>query len=192
MTDNAGRDWQFSVMICYEDVTPYIAREFAIDDSGNKQVHWLLNISNDGWFVQFDDEGQVRPSAELQQHAALCVFRAVENRLAVVRSVNTGISCVIDTLGNIRDDFRAGTLPETAMARTGMPGWLVDTIPIDSRTTFFSKYGQWLDFCCELCVASLIIMAVVARFSERRKRRVHLSGKPDEKHPPKHSIKKQK
>lgn len=192
MTDDEGRNWRFSVMICYEDVTPYIAREFALDEHGKKQIHWLLNISNDGWFVVFDDEEQVRPSSELQQHAALCVFRAVENRLAVVRSVNTGISCVIDTLGNIRDDFRAGTLPERAMARTGMPGWLVDTIPIDHRTTFFSKYGPWLDFLCQLCVGSLIIMAILVRFTEHRKRKAHLPRKSDEKHLSRRSVKKSK
>ena len=165
-----NRVYRFGVMICYEDTVPAIARKFALDEQGGKRLDWLLNISNDGWFVRFKDE-QVLPSAELPQHAAVCVFRAVENRLAVLRSVNTGISCVIDSLGRIRDGYLEGTLPREAMARMGMPGWFSDRVPIDRRTTFFSKYGQWPDFCCELCVILLIIVPLSARFLRGRKRK---------------------
>ena len=165
-----NRVYRFGVMICYEDTVPGIAQEFALDEQGGKRLDWLVNISNDGWFVRFKDD-QVLPSAELPQHAAVCVFRAVENRLAVLRSVNTGISCVIDSLGRIRDGYLEGTLPREAMARTGMPGWFSDRVPIDRRTTFFSKYGQWLDFCCELCVILLIIVPLSARFLRGRKRK---------------------
>jgi len=156
--------YRFSVIICYEDVVPYIARKFALDERGSKRIDWLVNISNDGWFVRFDDDsGAVRPSTELAQHAATCVFRAVENRLCIVRSVNTGISCLIDSLGNIRDGYLAGTLPTNAMDRTGMAGWFTDKMPIDKRVTFFSKYGQWLDFCCEGCVILFIIASILTR-----------------------------
>jgi apolipoprotein N-acyltransferase len=160
--------WRFGVMICYEDTVPEIARRFALDERGQKRLDWLVNISNDGWFVRFKEK-KMLPSAELPQHAAVCAFRAVENRLAVLRSVNTGISCVIDSLGRIRDGYADGTLPQEAMARTGMDGWLTDRIPIDNRTTFFSRYGEWLDFCCELCVILLIMVALSARFLHRRK-----------------------
>ncbi|MBN2269839.1 MAG: apolipoprotein N-acyltransferase, partial [Sedimentisphaerales bacterium] len=159
-----GKTHKFAVIICYEDVVPCIGRRFALDDQGRKQVDWLVNISNDGWFVRFDDDsGQVHPSTELAQHAAICVFRAVENRLGIVRSVNTGISCLIDSFGNIHDEFAAGTLPSEAMARTGMAGWFADKMPIDKRITFFSKNGQWLDFCCKSCVFLFIIVSLLIR-----------------------------
>ena len=151
------RVYRFGVMICYEDAVPSIAREFAINDSGDKNLHWLVNISNDGWFVRFESD-RVFPSTELAQHTAICVFRAVENRLAVLRSVNTGISCLIDTVGRIRNGFLAGTLPAAAMARTGCSGWFMDRVPVDKRITFFSKYGQWLDFLCAICLIFLIII----------------------------------
>ena len=159
---------RFGVMICYEDTVPEIARKFALDEQGAKRLDWLVNISNDGWFVRFKGD-KVLPSTELPQHAAVCVFRAVENRLAVMRSVNTGISCVIDSSGRIRDGFLAGTLPKEAMARTGMSGWLMDTVPIDGRTTIFSRCGEWLDFSCELCVILLIIVPLSVRFFHSRK-----------------------
>jgi len=162
----AGKVYRFSVMICYEDTVPDIARRFAIDEQGKKRVDWLVNISNDGWFVRFK-QGKVFPSTELSQHTAICVFRAVENRLPVLRSVNTGISCVINSIGQIKDGFVAGTLPTAAMERQGLAGWLVDRISIDDRTTFFSKHGQWLDFCCAICFVVIIIILLPAKFIRR-------------------------
>lgn len=166
MTGKEKQVYKFSVMICYEDAVPEIARRFATE-KGKKKISWLVNISNDGWFVRFAKD-KVSPSAELNQHAAICVFRAVENRLAVVRSVNTGVSCLIDSLGHIRNGFVAGTLPHQAMARTGMTGWFVDRVPIDKRNTVFSRYGQWLDFCCAACFVWLMIMPTAGRFLFRK------------------------
>ncbi|UCF16999.1 MAG: apolipoprotein N-acyltransferase, partial [Phycisphaerales bacterium] len=157
------QDYRFGVIICYEGTVPKIAREYTLDDQGEKRIDWIVNISNDGWFVRFQDD-EVQPSTELAQHAAVCAFRAVENRLAVLRSVNTGISCLIDSSGRIRDGYLQGTLPTAAMSRTGMDGWFTERIPIDRRTSFFSKYGEWLDFCCELCVILLIIGLLSVKF----------------------------
>ena len=175
---NETRDYKFSVMICYEGTVPAIARRFALDKQGTKRIDWLVNISNDGWFVRFKD-GKVLPSAELAQHAAVCVFRAVENRLAVVRSVNTGISCLIDSSGRIRNGFLAGNLPPKTMERTGMPGWFLDRIMIDRRTTFFSKFGEWLGFCCQVCLILVIIVPLSTKFFRSRKYRTRSSGPPN-------------
>ena len=160
MIDGEGQIRKFSVMICYEDAVPAIARKFA---AGEERPDWLVNVSNDGWFVRFTD-GKVFPSTELEQHTAICVFRAVENRLAVVRSVNTGVSCLIDTVGRIQDGYVAGSLPHRAMARKGMAGWFVDRVPLDGRKTFFSRNGQWLDFFCAVCFVSLMLIVFLGRF----------------------------
>jgi hypothetical protein len=64
------------------------------------------------------------------------------------------------------------------MDRTGMPGWFIDRIPIDSRATIFSKYGGWLDFSCEVCVIILIIILLLGRLL--RKKPVK-QGRPNEK-----------
>lgn len=153
-----ARQYKFGVMICYEDTIPAIARNFAAASENKKQIDWLLNISNDGWFVSSGND-RIIPSTELLQHTAACVFRAIENRLAVLRSVNTGISCLIDTTGRIKDGFEAGNLQKIAIQRTGEAGWFADKLPIDNRTTFFSKYGQWLDICCALALGVFLIAA---------------------------------
>lgn len=160
---DSEQSYRFGVMICYEDAVALIGRRFALDEQWGKKVDWLVNISNDGWFVKFK-EGRVSPSTELSQHAAVCVFRAVENRVAIVRSVNTGISCLIDSEGRIHDGFSGGNLPGEAMKRQGMAGWFVDKVPIDRRTTLFSQYGQWLDFSCGFVFVIILILPLFRRY----------------------------
>jgi len=177
---NESKVYKFSVMICYEATMPKIARRFVLDKKGKKQIDWLINISNDGWFVRFTDNRAV-PSSELPQHAAICTFRAVENRVPVLRSVNTGISCIIDSLGRIHNSYIAASpdFPANAMLRKGIAGWFADKLPIDNRVTFFSKYGQWLGFCCAACFVVLIIVQLSAKFIRGKK--PYLSEQKNEK-----------
>ena len=99
-----GKRYRLGTPICYEEIMPYIARDFT-SDSGRarekKNIDILVAISNDGWFMH---------SAELEQHLAAAVYRAVENRIAIARSVNTGASALIDPNGHIRT--RARLSPE--------------------------------------------------------------------------------
>lgn len=166
---------KFGVMICYESTIPKIARGFAIDE-GKKQVDWLLNISNDGWFVRFKDE-KVMPSTELQQHVIAGVFRAVENRVSIIRSVNTGVSCLVDSMGDIKDSFKEGDLPERAFDRQGIDGYFVDYVPVDPRITFFSKFGQWLDNSCSVIVFFTLILLIIGLFFRNKDRRKVSNGK---------------
>ncbi|MBN2131552.1 MAG: apolipoprotein N-acyltransferase [Sedimentisphaerales bacterium] len=170
---NRRSPYRFGVIICYEDTVPYVARNFTLDEQGRKRVDWLVNISNDGWFVRFlDGSARVIPSTELPQHAAICAFRAVENRLPVLRSVNTGISCLIDSTGRIRSDYAAASdgFPARAMDRTGMAGWFADKMPIDTRVTFYSRHGQWLDAGCAIAFGAAVILPGGARLIRRRRR----------------------
>jgi hypothetical protein len=60
-------------------------------------------------------------------------------------------------------------LPDKAIDRQGIDGWFADKLLIDKRTTFFSKYGQWLDFCCAICVVLFIIIPVSASIIRNKK-----------------------
>ena len=152
------KKYRFGVMICYEDTLAKVARKYAYP----KQIDWLVNISNDGWFVR-QKGGKIIPSTELAQRAAISVFRAVENRIPIVRSVNTGISCYIDSLGRIHDDFLAGNLPGKAMDRVGVQGWFADQILIDRRITVFSRIGQRLEITCVICLIFTAFMSIYRR-----------------------------
>jgi apolipoprotein N-acyltransferase len=161
---------RFGVIICYEDAIPYVGRNFALDEEGRKRIDWLVNISNDGWFVRFPkSEGRVIASSELPQHAAISAFRAVENRLAIIRSVNTGISCLIESTGRIRNGYLAASedFPTEAMSRTAMAGWFVDRLPIDKRVTFYSRHGEWFANGCAGIFAAALLWPLATR---RRKR----------------------
>jgi len=80
---------RFSVLICFEDIFANLVRGFA-----KRRVDFLVNITNDAWF-------QKTPAP--YQHAQSSVFRAIENRVPVVRAANTGLSCFIDRTGRIFD-----------------------------------------------------------------------------------------
>ncbi len=166
--NDEDRAYRFGVLICYEDTHATIARRMTLAENGVKRVDFLANLSNDGWYVRYRD-GEVIPSAELSQRMAISVFRSVENRIAIIRSSNTGISCLIDSTGRIRDSFKAGTLPERAIERQAVEGWFNDTIPIDSRITLFSCHGRWLDAVFGAALTGIFVRAMLERFIKRHK-----------------------
>ncbi len=132
----SGRSYRFGIPICYEDVIPYVSRRFVIGPDGRKRVDFLLNISNDGWFLH---------SNELPQHLASCVFRAVENRVGIARAVNTGISGFIDADGRIHH------LVTNVLGRShgpGITGYQVAPVEIDSRTSLYSRIGDVFALTC--------------------------------------------
>ena len=150
-----GAEARFQVAICYEDAFAYRIREMVHPRAGDgrKAIDFLVNISNDGWFTtpMRDGPWALRQSAEHKQHLNLCVFRAVENRIPVVRSVNTGISAVIGSDGRIAEAV-AGADPEGG----NLEGYLVGRIELDGRLAPYSRVG---DVFAHVCVAVSVAMA---------------------------------
>jgi apolipoprotein N-acyltransferase len=122
--------FRYAIAICYEDTMTDLIRNFVRPVDGKKQIDFLVNISNDGWFGH---------SCELLQHFYISVFRAVENRVTVARSVNTGISGFIGPDGKIEGMITDGS----RIYGPGMRGVLTRQISIDSRATIFSRIGTW-------------------------------------------------
>jgi apolipoprotein N-acyltransferase len=77
---------KFGVLICFEVIFPRVVRRM-------KNAQFLVNITNDAWFGE---------TAASEQHLSMVAFRAVEFRVPIVRSANTGISALIDPTGAIR------------------------------------------------------------------------------------------
>lgn len=130
-----GREYRFGIPICYEDVMPYVAREFVHGGSNRKRADFLLNISNDGWFGR----GLQQP-----QHLAISTFRAVENRVGLARAVNTGVSAFIDPGGKIHDVVRG----RTDDPWPGDAGFAVAHVMVDSRLSIYSRFGDWFAWLC--------------------------------------------
>jgi apolipoprotein N-acyltransferase len=76
-----------SVAICYESVSPWLARAFA-----GRGSQLLATITNDAWFGR---------SSAAYQHFDQGVIRAVEQGRYVVRAANTGISGAVDPYGRV-------------------------------------------------------------------------------------------
>lgn len=89
-------DYSFSPSICYEIAFADIHRDMAIPkdpQSGRyKKTDYLVNITNDAWFGT---------SYGPWLHAVMTRFRAIENRIQIYRSANTGISMIVDPMGRV-------------------------------------------------------------------------------------------
>ncbi len=89
-TANGAR---FGVLICYESSYPDVARGFR-----RAGADLLVNLTNDAWYGR---EVWYAKTAALWQHPAHLVMRAIENRVGIARSANTGISLFVDPVGRI-------------------------------------------------------------------------------------------
>jgi apolipoprotein N-acyltransferase len=120
---------KFGALICWEIIFPGLPREFV--KSG---AQFLINITNEGWFGR---------SAGPQHYVISSIFRAVENRVYVVRCANTGISCFIDPYGRI-----VGRVKDENNQDLFVRGVLtMSVIPMESKT-LYTQYGDWLIWIC--------------------------------------------
>ena len=160
---HGGRESRFQVAICYEDAMAYRIVEMArpTRDPDRKAVDFIVNISNDGWFVKgwLADDG----TYELDQHLNLCVFRAVENRVAVVRSVNTGISAIISPTGRIEQ-----VVADADGRRRNLSGQIVGRITLDRRRAPYTETGDVFAGVCVIATVSLASPIAVSRFRRRK------------------------
>jgi len=117
-------DFRFGMVICWESIFPNLVRQFV-----KRGAQVMINITNEGWF------GDTAP----YQFLATNVFRAVENRIYVVRCANIGISCLIDPYGRIVDRVK-----DKSGRDIHVRGVLTGTVvPLDSNT-FYTRHGEWL------------------------------------------------
>jgi apolipoprotein N-acyltransferase len=121
---------RFGVLICFEDIFPHLARGFVL-----RGADFLVNITNDAWFGD---------TSAPYQHAQASVFRAVENRVGIVRSANTGLSCFIDSRGRITSSLT--NAQGKALFITGYKTAKLQIPP--KRLSFYSRFGDLFAFLC--------------------------------------------
>lgn len=118
----------FSCLICFEDIFPDLAREFI-----KRNANFLVNITNDAWFSK---------SSAAYQHTQASVFRAVENRVNVIRAANTGLSCFIDQKGKITE--RVGLNGKDLF----VDGFIAHEIILSRVKTIYTVYGDIFAYIC--------------------------------------------
>ncbi len=147
---------RFGITICYEDVIPQVFRRFILDPDGGKRVDFMLNISNDGWFGH---------GAQQAQHLVNCAFRAIENRVGIARSVNTGVSGFVRPDGSWHHLITADAKWPTA----GGTGHQVAPIESSPVITFYARFGDLFGVGVTLVGCAAVIDAIVARRREKRR-----------------------
>ena len=123
---------RLGVLICIEAIYPELARKQV-----TQGAEILANITNDAWFGR---------SSAPTQHLAMTIFRAIENRRALARSANTGISALVSPTGEI--------LASTSLFTEAT---LVQSLPILHERTFFNHLGFLFPI---FCLTSVILLFI--------------------------------
>ena len=126
------------VLICYEGIFPAAARDYK-----REGADFLVNITNDAWFGH---------TSAPYQHLSMTVFRAVENRLDVVRAANTGISALISASGKIA--------AELDLFKTG---YLDVNVNIYNKNTLYTRWGDLFVYLCATALFLLYINIAMRR-----------------------------
>lgn len=131
--------------ICFEGIFPEISRELV-----QKGSVLLINLTNDGWFGR---------SSGPYQHLRLSAYRAVEDRIYLVRATGTGVSAIVTPLGRIPVRIpldSEGFLRAVVRLRSG-------------EMTVYAKYGDFFLVFCGLIVLLLGGWAAYARVREGKR-----------------------
>ncbi|ACO04611.1 MAG TPA: apolipoprotein N-acyltransferase [Persephonella sp.] len=110
------KEFKIVPLICFEAIFPYFVSSFS--EKGNL----IVNVTNDAWFGK---------SPAPFQHFEMARIRAIENGKYLVRSANTGISAIINPVGEIE-----GSIPIFE------EGYLVGDIYLIQKRTFWSRYTE--------------------------------------------------
>lgn len=126
------------ILICYEAILPFAARTYK-----KNGAELLVNITNDAWFGS---------TSAPYQHFSMARFRAVENRLYLARSANTGISAIVDPTGKV-------VVQTNIFERTALKG----KVKFLNIPTIYAKYGDVLVLICYLLVFIYFILVLMGR-----------------------------
>ena len=132
------RNHSLGIQICYEIIFPGLSR-FMVQNN----AALLINITNDAWYGR---------SSAPYQHFSMAVFRAVENRRALIRSANTGISGFIDPAGRI-----------VASTKLFEDAFITRKMPLLQTTTIYARFG---DLFALFCLAATLAVAFYVFFRQ--------------------------
>ncbi|MEM1097206.1 MAG: apolipoprotein N-acyltransferase [Planctomycetota bacterium] len=158
---------RFATPICFEDTNAALCREMVYDPAtGKKRVDALVNLTTNGWFGRLPteaDAGGLGWASMRYQHLQLASLRAIENRVPVVRSVNTGVSAIIDSTGRI-----------VAAAPPGQEAVISGELVLDPRRTVYAIVGDWPIMGLAVFTAGLVVWSRLRAPKAVRRRRGRL------------------
>lgn len=129
---------KIGVLICFEGIFPELSRAYVREGS-----RLLVNITNDAWFGR---------SSAPYQHLSMAVFRAVENRVPLVRAANTGITSIIDSRGHIR-----------RMTPLFTETYLAGEVKLGEGGSFYTRFGDLFALICLAAAAVIVVLSLRKR-----------------------------
>ena len=142
----ATLDWgkyKLGIQICYEIIFPGLSRAMVQNDAS-----LLVNITNDAWYGR---------SSMPYQHFSMAIFRALENRRALVRSANTGISGFIDPVGRVIG--RTQLFKEAVLSRS---------LPLLNTKSIYTRVGDLLPLICLIITIIAGLFLLQKRYKKER------------------------
>ncbi len=131
--------FSFATPICYEDIFPSDMRKFVKDGA-----EVLVTISNDYWSLT---------EIEAKQHFIISLFRAVENRIPLLKAGSSGFTSYVDASGRL-----ISGLPYYTEA------YLIADVRLESvrkYPTLYTRFGDWFPFGCLLGIFCLFVVYLV-------------------------------
>ena len=129
-------NFSLAALICFESTFPQINRRHAL-----KGADALVYLVNDGWYLT---------NPEPIQHAHQSIYRAIENRLPVIRCANTGISMFVNSRGQIEESIDLNN-----------KGTMQVVINKNNNRTFYTRFG---DVFALILVSITILLLIIKQF----------------------------
>ncbi|HEY4003021.1 MAG TPA: apolipoprotein N-acyltransferase, partial [Candidatus Xenobia bacterium] len=120
--------------ICYEILFPDFTRRFM-----QRGANLIVNLTDDAWFG---------PTPASLEHLDLLLPRAIENRVALIRCTNSGISTVLGPTG-------VDLTPRSAQFVSNVQ---VADVPLLHMPTFYTRFG---DVFCWGCIGMLVFLVLM-------------------------------
>ena len=143
------KDYSIGIQICYEIIFPKLSRLMTQNNAA-----LLVNITNDAWYGR---------SSAPYQHFSMAIFRAVENRRALIRAANTGISGFIDPAGRV-----------IASTQLFEDAFITRPVPMLHISTWYSRNGDLFAlFCLAATLAAAIYSLIRHRNATRQSKEIN-------------------
>lgn len=106
-------------VICYESIYGEYVTDYV-----KKGANLIFILTNDGWWD--DTQGY-------KQHASYASIRAIETRRSIARSANTGISCFINSKGEVLNQLD-----------WDVRGAIKNSLSLNNELTFYVTFGDFI------------------------------------------------
>ena len=133
---------KFSVLICFEDIFPLHVMRYS------RGKDFLVNITNDAWF---------RGEPQASQHLAIMTFRAIENRISIIRSANTGISGWVSFEGDIHSFKTEGK-------KISISGSGTFIVSLNRLRSFYNRYGEFFPALCFVFIMGIWLVIKLRKY----------------------------